>query len=174
MCCRQLIKTVVWIFRNLLVHYHLCNSPPPIPILSHINSIDTLPSYSFKNHFNSIVKSMPVSTKLSLTLRYHDENSVRISHLPHSCYTSRRFHLNWYYHCNNIWWGLQITKLLIIHFSPPPCHFLPLRAKRFPITLFSYTPSLNVWLLKVNKNRKQSSEEARQGDSRPYKTIWNL
>ena len=37
---------------------------------------------------------------------------------------SSRFH-----HSNNILWGLQIIKLLIMKFPPLPCHLVPLKPK---------------------------------------------
>jgi hypothetical protein len=42
---------------------------------------------------------------------------------------SRSFHSSWFDHPNNIWWGLQIIKFLIMLFSPLPCYLLCLRPK---------------------------------------------
>jgi hypothetical protein len=33
----------------------------------------------------------------------------------------------------NIWWRLQTMQLLIVQFSPPSCHFIPLRYKYSPM-----------------------------------------
>jgi hypothetical protein len=33
---------------------------------------------------------------------------------------------------NYTWRGVQVMKLLIIQFSPTPCHFTPLRSKYSP------------------------------------------
>jgi hypothetical protein len=30
------------------------------------------------------------------------------------------------YHSNYTWWRVQIMKLLIMRYSPPSCHFIPL------------------------------------------------
>jgi hypothetical protein len=35
-------------------------------------------------------------------------------------------------HANNIWWGVQILKFLIMQFSPFPCYLVPLRSKYSP------------------------------------------
>jgi hypothetical protein len=35
-------------------------------------------------------------------------------------------------HPSNIWWSLQVTKLLITQSSPASRHFLPLRSKYSP------------------------------------------
>jgi hypothetical protein len=46
-------------------------------------------------------------------------------------------------HSNYTWWRVQITKLLVMQFSPPSCHFIPLLSTLFSNTL-SLRPSLNV------------------------------
>ena len=51
---------------------------------------------------------------------------------PHTCYIPRPSHSSWFYHPNNIWWAVQITKLLIMQFSPLPCYLVPLRPKYSP------------------------------------------
>ena len=37
-----------------------------------------------------------------------------------------------FYHPDNIWWAVQIIKLLITEFSPLPCYFVPVRSKYSP------------------------------------------
>jgi hypothetical protein len=37
----------------------------------------------------------------------------------------------WFDNANNIWWGLQIMKYVLMQFSPASCHFIPLRSKYF-------------------------------------------
>jgi hypothetical protein len=48
----------------------------------------------------------------------------------------------WYNHPNNIYWRVQIMKLLIMQFSLTTWHFLPLKSKHFLRTHFSDTPNL--------------------------------
>ena len=51
---------------------------------------------------------------------------------PHTCYMPRPPQSSRFYHPNNIWWGVQVIKLLIVWFSPFPCYFVPLRPKYSP------------------------------------------
>ena len=72
----------------------------------------------------------------------------------------RLFHSSRFYHPNNIWWAVQIIKLLIMQFSPLPCYLVPLRSKyspqrsilKHPQPTFlsqcehpSFTPTQNKW-----------------------------
>jgi len=45
---------------------------------------------------------------------------------------SRPTHLTWPDHPNNVWWRVQIMKLLIIQSFPASRHFLPLRSEYSP------------------------------------------
>lgn len=47
-------KEIPCISRKPKVHYHLHNSPPPVPTLSHVNPAQAIPSYFFKIHLNII------------------------------------------------------------------------------------------------------------------------
>ena len=51
-------------------------------------------------------------------------------------------------HQNNIWWGVQIIKHLIMQYSPGSCHFLPLRHKyrtRYLISEHTQTTLFPQW-----------------------------
>jgi hypothetical protein len=54
---------------------------------------------------------------------------LHISHLAHTCYMPRPSHPPWSDNPNSIWWRVQIMKHLIMLFSPPSSHFIPLRPK---------------------------------------------
>jgi hypothetical protein len=67
------------------------------------------------------------SSKRSLSFRFPYENHVCNSFLPHP---------SWSDHPGKVRWGLHITSLVIIQFSPPSsCHFLPLKSK-YPQSMF--------------------------------------
>jgi hypothetical protein len=81
-------------------------------------------------------------------LQFSDQNFMLISHLSHACYMLRPSPPG-FDHPNNIWWSVQVMKLLIMQSSPASRHFLPLRSKYSLSTLFlnilnPVCPSLSV------------------------------
>ena len=52
--------------------------------------------------------------------------------LPHMLYMPHPSHSSRLNHPNNIWWVVQIIKLLIMQFSPLPCYLVTLRPKYSP------------------------------------------
>jgi hypothetical protein len=49
-------------------------------------------------------------------------------------------HSSRFYQPKNIWWAVQIIKLIITQFSPLPCHPVPLRPKYSPEHTFLKRP----------------------------------
>jgi hypothetical protein len=45
--------------------------------------------------------------------------------LSHSCYMPCPSHPPWLDHSNYVWWGVQVTKLLIMQFAPISRHMIP-------------------------------------------------
>jgi len=74
------------------MHYHMCNSPPLVSILSQVNPVHALSCYLFKNHFNILLPSMPMPSNLSHSFQFSHQNYVCISffppYMPHALSTS--------------------------------------------------------------------------------------
>jgi len=90
------------------------------------------PSHFLKVHPNIIFPSTPESSKSSLSLRFPNQNLVFTSPLPHTCYMPRSSHSSRFDYPNNIWWGILLSKLLIMHFSLLINHLIPLKVKYSP------------------------------------------
>jgi hypothetical protein len=70
---------------------------------------------------------MPGSSKCSPSFRFLSQNPVCTSSFPHTCYIIHPSHSSQFDHNYNICSAVQIIKLLIMQFSPFPCHLVPLR-----------------------------------------------
>jgi len=56
---------------------------------------------------------------------------VRISPVPHMCHMPSPSHSSWFDQ-RNVWWGVQIMKLLIVQSSSHHCYLIPLQPKHLP------------------------------------------
>jgi hypothetical protein len=94
------------------IHYRVHKIQRPVPILSQINPKHMPQSYFSTIHFSIILLSTSKSSERSLYFRFSKRNFVSISHfcLRGTCLLY-------------IWWKIQSTKLLIVHFPHlPPLH----------------------------------------------------
>jgi len=110
----QLVQKSPRILRNSKVHYFVQYSLPQVPKLSRKIPVYTLSFYFFNIHFDITLPFTPVFQVVSFKPR-----TSRHFFSSHSCNKSQSSHWTWYNHMNNIWWGLQIIKFLIMHFLQP-------------------------------------------------------
>ena len=66
--------------------YHVYKCPPPVPLMSQINSIHALPWYYFKIHFNIIFPSVPRFPGWSSSFVFPHQNTAYISIVPHTAW----------------------------------------------------------------------------------------
>ena len=105
------IQKIRCVYPKLKVHYRIHKRPPPVPILSQI--ITVLGPFSFfKFPFHLLLPHMPRSSKFSLSHKFPQHNIIGIHHLPHTCYMPRPPHTFAFDNRHNIWWWVDIIKLL--------------------------------------------------------------
>jgi hypothetical protein len=129
-------REILHILWNLKVHHYFHKSQSLVPVLSQTNAIHALKSFC-KIHYNIIPPSMPVSSKVVYFLHVSLSKSCMHFFSPHTMHMHCQSNL--FENPNNIWWGVQIMKFLIMQFSPVSCYVLPLTPTYLPSTRFSHT-----------------------------------
>jgi hypothetical protein len=102
---------ILW---NPEVHYRIHKSPPPVPILSKIKEIHALSAYFLMIHF-SILPSTPWSYKRCIFLDFATKTLYALLPSPHTCHMPRPSLCSWFDHPNNIWWGVEVIKIVVIN-----------------------------------------------------------
>ena len=119
----SMTNQIPYILCKPMVHYHVHDSLPFAPL------------YFSNNHYN-FISPMRRSTKWSQPKHCTNFFFPYISHMP------RPSHPPWFDHPNNIWWGILIMKLHIMHFfSPVFCKLLSSYIQISNSVTYSQTPS---------------------------------
>jgi hypothetical protein len=82
----QPLKNFPAFYRTPKVQYRVQKNPPLVHILSHINSIHTIPSYLSKIHLNIVHPPTSSSFQWSLCFWFSHQYPICIPHFPYSCY----------------------------------------------------------------------------------------
>ena len=106
--------------------------PPTYPFPEPENPVHAPQSHFLKIHLTVVNPSAPGSSKWSLYLRFPHQSPLCTSSHHHACYMPRPSNSSGFDQPNNIWWGVQISKILMMYFSPLPCYLVTLRPKYSP------------------------------------------
>jgi len=131
----QEIPRLLW---NPNVHYCVHKSPSLVLILSQMNPVHSFPSY-FSNIHSELSSSIRLCRLSGLFPSGFLTNFVSISHLSNASYMPRPSCSPWFDHLSNIWWGVQIMKLLIMQSSPASHHCFPLSSKPSQLFILSHS-----------------------------------
>ena len=93
-------------------------------ILSQINSVYALPFNLFTIHFNITLPHMPRHSMRPLSFKVPPLKPWMCFCSPRTCCMPRPSYPTECDHPRNIWWAVQIMKLLIMQFSPVSCYTL--------------------------------------------------
>ena len=86
--------------------------------------IHIIPPYLFSKIYFNIILPSNASLASGLLSSGFPTNTL-YARLPHMCYMPCPSHSSWFDHLNNIWWGVQNIKLLVMYSSPLPCYLVP-------------------------------------------------
>jgi len=110
--------------------YHLIHkSPSPVLILSQTYAVNASPSHFLKIHFNIIFPLNVLVFQAVSLLQVSPPKPCIISSVSNTHHMPRPSNSSCFGRPSNIWWRVQIIKLLIMQSSPLPCYLVSLRPK---------------------------------------------
>jgi len=119
----QEILRISW---NLKTHYRVHGSQ--------MNPAHVLVSYFFKSTLILLSRLRYLSSGL-FPLGFLPKPYTHFA-FPHTCHTLRPSHSPWFDQPNNIWRGMKLTKIIIMHYFPASSYFFHLAPVIFLRTLF--------------------------------------
>ena len=112
------------VLQNPKVHHRLHKSPPRPS--SHPDKSGPRPAGLFSLRY-ALILSFPLRLGLTSGLfpSFPYQSPAFISLLPSMFHMPHPSYRSWFHNPNNVWWGVQITKLLIMHIFPSLRLLLP-------------------------------------------------
>jgi hypothetical protein len=120
----QIVPPIVRKFPSFYRIWNFIAAFTKIQVLSYINPVYAVLSYFFKIHFNIGFPFTTIPSKKFLSFRYFKQLLACISLLPHTGHKHSPAQVSWFCRTNNIWKGLQITKLIIMTFPLTLSYFV--------------------------------------------------
>lgn len=122
------IHRILW---DSKVHCRIHNSSPPVPILSQMEALHTLPSWSFKIRFDIIFAFRPRFSRWFLSFSFPTK-TLGIALLSLVCHITRLSYHPWFDHSRST--NREVELLIMLLSSVSSCAHLPtLRARYLPL-----------------------------------------
>jgi hypothetical protein len=113
------------------------------------------------DHFNIILQRKSRFSKESLFYGFSHQNSACISFGRHTCYITSPSIVSWYCEMNNIYWGSQLIKNLVMQFASEFSLFIfPCKHLHFSQSyILHHQPFIFLQYEKPNWTRTQSNKQ---------------
>jgi hypothetical protein len=155
----QEIPRILW---NPEVHYRIHKCPPPVPIMSRLDSDHTLTSHFLKIHLKIILPSTSASPKCLLSFTVPHQHPVHAYPLSHTRYMPHPSHSSPFYHPKKLdkqQRPLRSTVWMLLH---------------SPVNSFLFGPNILLNPLFSNTLSLRSSLNLSDQVSHPYFTNSNI
>jgi len=114
-------QEIPFIVSNPKVHYRIHKCPPPVPILRQLDPVHTLYIPLPEETFFILSPHLGLGLPSGLFTAVFSTKALYTPLFTHTqCYMLCLSHSSRFYKPNNVWWGIQIIKLLVMYFSPLP------------------------------------------------------